>query len=98
MSSETEPEPKTDTKEPLWKRENMRLGRLLVIASCPETGTLDREITQTTVFGQEVMSFLIVCRDQKVVLDILTFELQYFPALIRSAAHMRRSPGSAILP
>eukprot|EP01043_Picozoa_sp_COSAG02_P046482 COSAG02_NODE_4352_length_5461_cov_11.457665_2_plen_193_part_00 len=28
----------------------------------------------------------------------ITFELQYFPALIRSAAHMRRSPDSVVLP
>ncbi len=33
-----------------------------------------------------------------VFIDIITFELQYFPALIRSAAHMRRSPDSVILP
>jgi hypothetical protein len=33
-----------------------------------------------------------------VFVDIITFELHYFPALIRSAAHMRRSPDSVILP
>ena len=33
-----------------------------------------------------------------VFVDIITAELQYFPALIRSGAHMRRPPGSAILP
>eukprot|EP01043_Picozoa_sp_COSAG02_P053855 COSAG02_NODE_6009_length_3878_cov_2.899974_1_plen_65_part_00 len=33
-----------------------------------------------------------------VFIDIITFELQYFPALIRSAAHMRRSPDSVVLP
>ena len=33
-----------------------------------------------------------------VFIDIITFELQYFPALIRSATHMRRSPDSVVLP
>ncbi len=33
-----------------------------------------------------------------VFIDIITFELQYFPALIRYAAHMRRSPDSVVLP
>ena len=33
-----------------------------------------------------------------VFIDVITFELPYFPALIRCAAHMRRSPDSVILP
>ena len=69
LETEPEPEPSTaqEIKEPLWKRGNKKLGRLLVIASCPEKGTLDREVTETTEFDQEVMTFLIVCRNRKVL-------------------------------
>eukprot|EP01046_Picozoa_sp_COSAG06_P043234 COSAG06_NODE_5634_length_3347_cov_91.948892_2_plen_694_part_00 len=39
------------------------LGSLLVVASCPEMGTLDAEITEASVFDQEVMTKLIELRD-----------------------------------
>eukprot|EP01043_Picozoa_sp_COSAG02_P025766 COSAG02_NODE_1460_length_12494_cov_126.207422_1_plen_454_part_10 len=39
------------------------LGSLLVVASCPEMGTLDAEVTEASVFDQEVMTKLIELRD-----------------------------------
>eukprot|EP01043_Picozoa_sp_COSAG02_P008660 COSAG02_NODE_281_length_25776_cov_37.797998_18_plen_567_part_00 len=39
------------------------LGALLVVASCPEMGTLDAEVTEASVFDQEVMTKLIALRD-----------------------------------
>ena len=62
MKLELEPVPAVATRL-LWKREGRRQGRVLVVASCPEFGTRDTEITDATQFEEEVMTHLLRLRD-----------------------------------